>query len=237
MEERPPFFTPAVRAFTAPFLVFMLFLPLVQGVRWLGEQFGADHLLLTHPEHWLYPLQTLICLGLLWHYRAWYPLTVSKSAKAWLGTLGVAILVLVIWVSPQEIFGVAPRLDGFNPEVLETGSPLYWSTLFFRFLRLVVAVPLLEEIFWRGFLMRYLIKEDFQSVAFGTFTRFSFFVVAIAFAAAHQQADWAAAFLTSLLYNGIAVRTRNLLLCVVAHAITNLLLGLYILRTLQWGFW
>jgi membrane protease YdiL (CAAX protease family) len=39
------------------------------------------------------------------------------------------------------------------------------------------------------------------------------------------------------LYNLVAYRTRSLASCVVAHAVTNLLLGLWIMATRQWGFW
>ena len=51
----------------------------------------------------------------------------------------------------------------------------------FRFLRLVIVVPLVEEIFWRGFLLRYLINEKFTEVPIGAFSWFSFGVVTVAF--------------------------------------------------------
>ena len=54
---------------------------------------------------------------------------------------------------------------------------------------------------------------------------------------AASSADWPAAALTGALYNFVAYRTRSLSACVLAHALTNALLGLWILRTGQWGFW
>ena len=98
-------------------------------------------------------------------------------------------------------------------------------------------VPFVEEIFWRGFLLRYLIREDFESVPFGTFSWRSFALVTVFFALEHQPADYPAALLTGALYNWIAIRTRSLSSCILAHAITNLLLGVYIMATRQWGFW
>jgi CAAX prenyl protease-like protein len=71
----------------------------------------------------------------------------------------------------------------------------------------------------------------------GSFTWTSFWVVSVAFCFEHTRPDWPAALLTSVLYNAVAYSSRSLLACVVAHAITNLLLGLYILKTQQWGFW
>jgi len=101
----------------------------------------------------------------------------------------------------------------------------------------VIVAPLVEEIFWRGFLLRYLIRENFTEVAVGTFSWFSFFVVAVAFGFTHSRADWIPAMICGALYNLVAYRTRSLASCVLAHATTNLLLGLWIMQTRQWGFW
>ena len=35
----------------------------------------------------------------------------------------------------------------------------------------------------------------------------------------------------------VAYRTKNLSTCVITHAVTNLLLGAWIMQTKQWGFW
>ena len=85
--------------------------------------------------------------------------------------------------------------------------------------------------------MRVIIREDFTNVAFGTFQWGSFLVVAVCFMLVHDTADWPAAFLCGIAYNTLAVRTKNLTACIIAHALTNLGLGLYIIATKQWGFW
>lgn len=102
---------------------------------------------------------------------------------------------------------------------------------------MVVVVPLVEEFFWRGFLLRFLIKDEFHTVPFGMFSWKSFSIVSVAFCFEHQMADWPGALVTSVLYNLVACRTKSLAACVVAHAATNLGLGIYILRTGQFGFW
>jgi len=191
----------------------------------------------SNSQYWVYPLQTLVCGALVivfWrHYRLAFP-------RGLLFTVTVALLVLAIWVSPQELFGFSHRYgdaSSFNPTTFPPGSLAYWWRLAFRFLRIAVVVPFVEEIFWRGFLLRYLIKEDFESVPFGTFSWLSFSLVTVFFALEHQPADYPAALLTGALYNWIAIRTRSLSSCILAHAITNLLLGVYIMHTRQWGFW
>lgn len=219
-------------AYVVPFALFLGGLALVSAVEALGGK--SDLLWLQKPAYWVYPLQTLVCAGALIFY--WRQYDFGARGGWWLALAG-GVLVLAIWLAPQELLRMAPRIEGFDPTVFEEDPVLYWLTVVARFARLVVVVPLIEEIFWRGFLMRYLIKEDFKSVAFGAYTPLSFFGVAGLFMLVHGTADWPAAFLAGLIYNFIAIRTKSLGACVAAHAITNLGLGFYIMVTRQWGFW
>ena len=188
----------------------------------------------SYPAYWTYPAQTVICGALLlWFWRE-YELRAPR--KIWVALL-VGLVVFAIWIAPQQFLRFPPRLTGFDPEVFAAQPGLYWATVILRFLRLVVVVPLVEEIFWRGFLLRYLVSERFSSVAIGTFSWLSFVVVTLAFGLAHSPADWVAAVICGALYNVVAYRTRSLASCVIAHATTNLILGLWIMQTRQWGFW
>lgn len=190
---------------------------------------------LTHSEYWVYPLQTLLC-GLLL-IKFWPAYSIERPRGPIFGLL-VGIAVFLLWISPQAFLGFAPRTDGFNPiSMFGNQAALYWPTVAFRFARLVLVVPLVEEIFWRGFILRYLIREDFDNVPMGTFSWLSFAVVTLAFAFSHAMPDWPAAIITGVLYNAVAYRTKSLATCVLGHATTNLLLGLWIMRTEQWGFW
>lgn len=216
-------------AFTLPMAVFLGLLALAAGLKKMGGGFW-----LASPEYWVYPAQTLICGGLLlWFWRTYQ---FRAPAKIFL-TSGIGLLVFVIWIAPQQLFGIAPRLAGFDPNVFSSQPALSWLTILFRFLRLVVVVPLVEEIFWRGFLLRYLIDEKFVRVPVGAFSWVSFTVVTLGFGFAHSSADWVAALITGALYNFVAYRTRSLASCVLAHAVTNLCLGIWIMNTRQWGFW
>lgn len=220
-----PVNTRSLIRFAAPFGIFLLLLALVDPLRRLG---------LAHSQYWVYPAQTILCGALLFLWRKEYAL---ERPRGLILTLAIGLAAFAVWIAPQAVFGAAPRAEGFNPETFAPGSAAYWATVAFRFARLVIVVPLLEEIFWRGFLLRYLVREDFTSVPFGTFTWFSFGLVAVFFTLEHQTADYPAAFVTGVLYNFLAVRTRSLSACVAAHALTNLLLGGYVMVTRQWGFW
>lgn len=218
-------------AHIVPLFVFLGFLAVVQFVAVLGE--GTGHHWLADPIYWIYPLQTVICGFFLLRYWKLYDFGSPSWGYAFLG----GILALIVWISPQVFFGAPPRTDGFNPSEAGSEAWMVWGSLVARFLRLVVIVPLVEEIFWRGFLMRYLVNENFTQVRMGTYTPLSFFGVAVAFMLVHSPEDWPAAIITGVIFGLVAVKSHSLLACVLAHAITNLLLGIYIVTTKQWGFW
>jgi uncharacterized protein len=216
-------------AFALPMTAFLLLLALSSLLGNLGGPFW-----LSSPESWIYPAQTLLCGALLlWFWRE-YALSPPKQIVL---SVAVAFIVFGFWIAPQKLFGFAPRFDGFDPEVFSSQPAVYWTAIVFRFLRLVVIVPLVEEIFWRGFALRYFINEKFYTVPIGAFSWLSFALVTVGFGLSHARADWIAALVTGALYNCVAYRTKSLASCILAHAITNLLLGLWIMKTGQWGFW
>ena len=100
---------------------------------------------------------------------------------------------------------------------------------------IALLVPLMEEVFWRGFLARFMISDDFQNVAPGVFTGASFAVVSLAFMSVHTEI--LAALVWGVLINLLYWKTANLWACIVMHAVTNALLGGYILYTESWQLW
>jgi len=223
------FFTRKLAAFTLPLAAFLALLALGGVLRRIGGTFWLDF-----PEYSIYPAQTIVCSALLlWFWREYE----FCAARRIVFAVAVALLVFALWIAPQQFLGFTPRVVGFNPEIFSGQPAVFWATVVFRFLRLVVIVPLVEEIFWRGFLLRYFVSEKFHLVPFGTFSWLSFAVVTVGFGFAHGRPDWIAALLAGAAYNCVAYRTKSLASCVLAHAITNLLLGLWIMKTGQWGFW
>lgn len=216
-------------AYAGPFVLFALLLAVNE---WLHK---IDNVVwLAHAEFWLYPLQTIACGALVIFFWREYEF---EAPRRMFFASAIAVITLLLWISPQAFFGSPPRTNGFNPEFFAVNSAPYWFTIAFRFLRLVVVVPLVEEIFWRGFFLRYLIDSNFTRVAIGAFSWFSFVAVSLLFMVSHSTPDWPAAVITGALYNLVAYRSRNLMTCVLTHAVTNLLLGLWIMQTKQWGFW
>lgn len=237
-------------AHVAPLLLFTAMLSLPGMLRVANPELPWH---VRAPEHWVFPLQTLLCAGLLLWYRRHYVL------KPWRG-LGLAVALGIagigFWIAPALLrdvlvqhgavpagwwdwLGLAERKKGFDPTVAE-GSPL-WYTLAvgLRFARMVLVVPLVEEIFWRSFLMRFLLTEDgqFERVPFGTHSWKVFWIVTTAVMLLHNPEDYVGAFIWGALMYFVAVRTKSLGACVVMHAAGNLALGLYVMQTRQWGFW
>ena len=235
--------SPAV-AHTAPLVIFML---MSAAVGLFQIENSALPWYQRAPEHWVYPVQCLVVGAVLLYFREHYQLS------PWRG-LGLAALLAVVgiavWVLPASLYhagqpgwwewlGIAERADGFNPSIFPTSSAAWWSSVLLRFFRMVIVVPLVEELFWRGFLMRYVQAgdRDFRSVPFGQHSWRTFWIVTLAVTLIHQPADYLGAFVWGSLVYLLAVRTKSLGACVFMHAAGNLLLGLYVMKTQQWGFW
>ncbi len=202
------------------------------------------------PEHWLFPLQTVVGLILLVSFWRHYDF---RPARGFVLAAALALVGIAVWILPGHLFwqlgmeegpwrvlGFTARDEGFDPTVVgEPGSAPYLATLGFRFLRMVVVVALVEEIFWRGFLMRYLLDPhgNYWEQPFGKFSWLSLGVVTGLFTFAHHPSDYFGAVVYGLLTYALAVRTKSLAACVFMHAVANLALGIYVLATGQNGYW
>jgi hypothetical protein len=100
----------------------------------------------------------------------------------------------------------------------------------------VTLVPILEELFWRGWLMRMLIGPDFQKVPLGAYAPSAFWLTAVLFASEHG-AYWDVGLAAGIVYNWWIIRCKNLADCMLAHAVTNALLAAYVLMAGQWQYW
>ena len=156
--------------------------------------------------------------------------------------LGVAVFFL--WIGPDFIIPSWHRFILFDNGIV--GHPLGNTplkaiadpvSLAFRVAISVIAVPVLEELFWRGWLMRWLVDSaDFESVALGTYAPAAFWIVAFLFASEHGS-FWDVGLLTGIIYNWWMIRTRNLWDCILMHAVTNGALAVYVIAGGHWQYW
>jgi CAAX prenyl protease-like protein len=104
-----------------------------------------------------------------------------------------------------------------------------------RLIGLVILVPIAEELFWRGFLLRWVISSAWRDVPLGAFSFRSFFIVTVLFATTHPE--WLAAAVYCALLNGVLYWKKDLWSCVVAHAASNSMLAVYVMATESWWLW
>jgi len=181
---------------------------------------------------WLYPLRFFAAAGVLWMFRAKY------SSLDWrVGWLGPAIGmgVFLLWIAIDRLTG-APAANAM-PKVLAASSAVARITwISFRVLAAGVTVPIAEELAFRGYLLRRLISQDFESVPFSRFTWLSLLVSSVLFGALHGSL-WFAGIVAGLLYAFAMIRRGRIGEAVAAHATTNVLLAAYVLLYSQWHLW
>ncbi|MFM7186693.1 MAG: CAAX prenyl protease-related protein [Armatimonadota bacterium] len=189
----------------------------------------------------LYPLAyiakiALVILILAITAKSWRPeLPVSRNAfitGAFFGVIGIAL-----WIGIEKIpYPHIGSRSSFNPFTAIPDASLRMLWLATRFIGLAAVVPLIEELFWRGFLVRYIDNmDDYRKVIAGNHSWVATGVVTAAFTSIHPE--WLAAVAYALLTDQLLRRTKSVGACVVMHAVTNLLLGLYVVTTRSWHLW
>jgi uncharacterized protein len=192
----------------------------------------------------LYFCVVILTAGLL--IRCWRFYEVVKPHWKILDAVAVGILGIALWVflcqfqfeamlaeSLPTFLQPKPRV-GLNP-FEQISSRYVWGFIFIRLIGLAILVPAVEEIFWRGFLARWLVSEKWEEIPIGKFTVSSFLFVTLLFTTAHPE--WIAAAVYCSLLNGYLIWKKDLWSCIVAHGVSNLVLGIYVLATAQYQLW
>lgn len=218
---RDKFQSSPVFARVAPFLIFLA-LTFCQGKIFAGS------------EYWFYLAKTLVGAWLVWEMRAF--VAEMRWAFSWEAVV-VGVGVCVIWVGLDEFY---PKLGKpgalWNPHAqFGDSAALAWLFVVVRIVGSSLVVPPLEEVFYRSFLYRYIGKPDFQSLPLGQFAWMPFLVTAAIFGLAHYQ--WLAGILCAMSYQWLVIRKRRLGDAMTAHAITNFLLGVWVVWKGAWQFW
>jgi exosortase E/protease (VPEID-CTERM system) len=191
-------------------------------VKMLSEAF------VTNPAV-LYPARVLVAGLLLWQFWPQYaalraPSQSSRLTRsAWGLGMGVAVFLLWIILIPMS----APLGEATGP-ARGLGSVPNWVVIGWvvaKVIGFVLVTPLVEELAFRGYLMRRLIARDFERVPISRFTWISFLTSSALFGLLHGQ--WLAGTIAGMGYALVVYRTGRLRDAVIAHAVTNaLLLGL-----------
>ncbi|MCB5189208.1 CAAX prenyl protease-related protein [Methylobacillus arboreus] len=218
---------PAWLSRVAPFALYMLFMAAVD----LVVQFGPAGL----DVRWLYGVKVVLVALLLWTLRKHY-VELTKlsllSLKLWLSAVVIGVLVFIAWINldaPWMLLG--DQSEGFNP-----GSGLEACLLMAtRVMGAALVVPLMEELFWRSFLMRWIQNQNFLKVEPQQVGFIALLVSSVLFAIEHTE--WLAGLIAGLAYGLLYIRSGNLWMPIIAHAVTNGILGIWVIYTGNWYYW
>jgi uncharacterized protein len=213
----------------APFAVFMALLAL-RGALPAANPWGID-------PRWIYGLGVLLVGALLaWWWHEYGELDRQNRPTTREALLGVAtgLVVFGLWIrldAPWMVIGETSA--SFVPVTLDGRLDLPLVAV--RWVGATLLVPLMEELFWRSFLMRWIERAPFETVDPQRVGLKAIVLSAFVFTLAHTL--WLAAAIAGLAYAWLYVRTGKLWVPVIAHAVTNGALGLWVIGTGRWQFW
>jgi uncharacterized protein len=214
----------ATYAYVAPFIAFV-------GIMAIERP-------LSIPPQIAYPVRFVcvwaIVLLLSRPYLSW------KFNRPW-SSVALGALVFLIWVGPDLLFDYRQHWL-FNNSITGSASSSIPDDLrrqawfvFIRTFSCTVLVPIIEELFWRGWMMRWLIDRDFLKVPLGRYDMSAFWIVALLFASEHGP-YWEVGLVTGIIYNWWMTRTRNLADCILMHGVTNGILSAYVVWFGKWEY-
>jgi CAAX prenyl protease-like protein len=199
----------------------------------------ALHSVLPLPDLADQILRVTVMSAVLWFIAR--PVIDLRVRHLW-ATLAIGALVFVVWIAPDVLFKGYRHFWLFENAVTGKASTsfsstdLSWPVLTLRMIRAVVIVPIVEELFWRAWLMRWIIDVDFQKIPLGKYTAQSFWIVAALFASEHGP-YWDVGLAAGIVYNWWMVRARSLGDLILTHAVTNFILGAYVIAFGKWEYW
>ncbi len=207
-------------------------------------------------QYWIYFIKTIVGAGLL--FLIWRHVAELEWRFSW-EAVAVGLGVFVMWVGldswypvmdvlyPKHIcplfhkIGLAkscvatPHPPWDPVQTFGNSSTMSWFFIAARIAGSTLVVPPMEELFYRSFVYRFLASKDLLSTPLGRFLPMPFFVTSVLFGFAHNE--WLAGILCGFAYQGLVIWKNRLGDAVTAHAITNFLLGLWIVWRGAWHFW
>jgi CAAX prenyl protease-like protein len=225
-----PMFNHAAWLRIVPFGAYLLFIVIGDVLERLGASAGV--------LRWLYPVKigvVTLLLALFWrHYRELFEppvrsrLSLGRAAVA----AAVGVLVLVLWIRLDTGWMVVGTASGYDPHVDGAIDPVLVAI---RIAGAALVVPVMEELFWRSFMMRWIVSPDFETVDPSQLGLKACLITILLFGIEHNL--WLAGIVAGAAYAGLYILHRNLWSPILAHAVTNGMLGVWVVWTGNWSFW
>jgi CAAX prenyl protease-like protein len=211
----------------APFALYMAFIAITDGLQRAGWT--------TAELYWLYPVKVgVVLLALLACWRSYTELAWRGMQKGMLlASVAVGLAVFVLWVNLDASWMQIGSPDGYQPR--NAAGQLDWPLIAVRLAGAAVVVPLMEELFWRSFLMRWIDAPDFLHVQPARVTVKALLFTVVLFGFEHSL--WLAGMAAGAAYGLLYMRTGTLWAPILAHAVTNGSLGVWVVITGNWTYW
>jgi uncharacterized protein len=177
----------------------------------------------------------IVAAVLAWFWRSYGELRdpAPTHPAYWFLAAIVGFFVFLIWIYLDQDWAVLSRSPGFT--ALLPDGDTDWRLGLARLAGIALVVPVMEELFWRSLVLRWIEKHDFLAVVPGEIGLRAFVITTTLFALEHDR--WLAGAAAGALYNWLYMRSGNLWVPIVAHVVTNAALGVWILHTQNWQFW
>ena len=217
-----------------PFFFYIAFLAFSS---WLVEPRLGVVLRTGFDPRWLYAVQISCVIAALVFSRSDYSELSNISrvhSMDWVLSVLLGVGVFLLWINLDSgwvVLGEAKT--GFVP--LNHQGGLDWPLIIVRIVGAALVVPVMEELFWRSFIQRWIDRQDFMALAPASVSLRALLFASVAFGFEHNQ--WLAGIIAGLVYGYLYRRSGKLWPPIMAHGLTNLLLGVWVVHTAAWQFW
>jgi len=214
----------------APFALFIAVLALRGQLAHDAYDLGA------FDARWLYAAQTAAAFVplLIWRRRFSELAQVPTSLRGFLLSVATGLAVFLLWVAPLPSWThLAAVAAAFIP--VDQSGALRWDLIIARTFGAVLVVPIMEELFWRSFLMRWIDERDFLRLDPSAVTWLAVIASSAVFALAHDL--WLIGFVAGVAFAMVYRHTGSLWYPLAAHATSNLALAIWVVNERAWGFW
>jgi len=183
---------------------------------------------------WLYPVKVALVAALLLMWRNHYhelrsPLALRQAVLA----VGAGVAVFLLWISLDAGWMQLGTPRGFDPA--DDAGRIDWPLVAFRIAGAALLVPVMEELFWRSFLLRWLQQRNFLALR-PSLVRGRPVVISV-FLFGFEHHLWLAGIVAGVAYTLLFMRSESLWTPILGHAVTNGLLGAWVMATGSWTYW
>jgi CAAX prenyl protease-like protein len=209
-----------------PFAAYMAFFLVNDLLAWLGVDAAS--------LRWLYAVKTVTVIALLAvFWREYGELKAGmRSPLVVLTALAAGVAVFFLWINLHAGWMVIGASSGFDPR---TAGVLDWPLVAIRIAGAALVVPVMEELFWRSFVMRWIDQPAFLSLDPAQAGLRGFVISVLLFGFEHNL--WLAGIVAGVAYSVLFMRHRTIWSPILAHAVTNGMLGAWVVMTGAWSYW